>query len=131
MNRFFKAGVGLIAVVWLISLIIGCAGQQVGSGSFIDSTYKILYTSGQSYRMAMETIDVLRDSGEIDPADFMTIDKYDNLYRLAYHSAVRALTIYRAAADEADKAKVMKAVSECTKALSQFLDFVEPYLSKM
>jgi len=112
--------------VILCLFVAGCAT----SGSLISSGYKVFATGAHSYTMAMGTINVLIDAGKINYADQVRIRKYDNLYRVAYHSAVRALEIYKMTDDAADKERLKVALTKCTGALSQFLDFVEPWIVK-
>lgn len=103
----------VMALVMVVALA-GCA-------SLVNNSYKTLYLAGQSYDTGMKAVAEFQKSGKITETQRAEINKYANLYYVAYNAAVDALKEYQRDNTVANKEKLASALSATVAAYKQFI----------
>lgn len=111
-----KVRMSLVAVV-LLAALVSCA-------SFTDNTYKTLFIAGTTYDTSMKSVASLQSQGIISPAQRVEINKYANIYYVAYQVAVDAFIIYKKTETADAKTKVTFAISEMFLKWPTYADYV-------
>lgn len=123
----FKRGGVLLFLVCLLA--IGCA-KQLNNDSLEERAFKILSTSLSIYNLTMTSVAELQLDGYIDVYKRAEINEWANRYRLAHLSGARALYAYKKLGDATNEQRLLVAVDEASKALNDFIGFVEPILKE-
>lgn len=127
-SRRRSNGWGLLLLFGLALVLVGCAGQK----SYVKETYDVLNGLGAGYKIAAEAKTRLETKGLLDAETLAKVNKIDQEFRVAYHAAVYALEMYKAA-DAAGRnpntISVTTAASVAANVLQELFALMEPYVS--
>jgi hypothetical protein len=93
---------------------------------FIDTTYKTLASSAIAYNNTMKALNELYQKGYIDDTTKREIDKIDNAYRIAYHTAVDLLEQFIISEDPDVRANLESELNN----MENHLDDLDNYLTQ-
>lgn len=112
--------------VLLLSMVflVGCV-YNVG---LVQTTAKLLTVSNVSYDTAMKTAADLYSQGRITIGEKAEIVKIGRTFAKAHNAAVEALFCYQETKDLAEQEKMSAQIAIASRALSELLNLIKPYL---
>lgn len=106
--------------------LMGCAYNA----SMVQTTTKLLTVSNVSYDTAMKTVADLYMQKRITIEQKAEIIKIGKTFAKAHNASVEALACYEETKSLAEQEKMSAQISMATKALTELLDLIKPYLTK-
>jgi hypothetical protein len=118
--------VALLLAVFIAGGLSACATSH--NQKLVNSTYKVLAASHESYDTAMKTAAGLYYRNLISEETKREIVKHGATYSGAHNAAVDALADYAETADAANEERLTKHLDIAADALSDLLALIQPYL---
>lgn len=115
-----RVKVNLFFVLVLV-MVVACA---TANSTFMQDTYRSLYSAGTSYDFAMTTVRTLQTQGIISSEQRTEIDRIANIFYVAYQSSVTAFETYRKTKEVSDQNKLIVILGTLSSRWKEFASYV-------
>lgn len=129
-----------VAILIVFAMVLaGCAAQQGGPSTFLETQYKALAASQELYNMTWGAFVQLYRTQAVDSGGKIIVDKatydqgrvYANTYYHAWMTWINAVVEYGygGAGDDKGKVSVEKTMAICQRAALDLMKLIQPYLA--